>query len=50
MTKAIFENRSEIQAANAEGAELDPARAAAGVPIPFHPGAEKYFKEIGALK
>lgn len=50
MTKAVFENKSEIQTAHAKGAELNAAYAVAGVAIPFHPGAEKYFKEIGALK
>ena len=27
-----------------------PARALAGMPIPLHPGAERYFREKGVLK
>jgi len=50
MTKAIFENAEEIKTAHAKGAELDPAYAVAGVSVPFHAGAEKYFKEAGVLK
>ncbi|MEA5082622.1 MAG: TAXI family TRAP transporter solute-binding subunit [Lachnospiraceae bacterium] len=50
MTKAIFEGKEDITAGHAKGAEIDPAYAVEGVSVPFHPGAEKYFKEIGALK
>jgi TRAP transporter TAXI family solute receptor len=50
MTKAIFENAGEIAKAHGKGAELNAQYAVAGVSIPFHPGAEKYFKEIGALQ
>ena len=24
--------------------------AVTGITVPFHPGAEKYFKEVGAIK
>ena len=47
LTKALFENRAEIQAAHAKGAELSPSYAVDGVSVPFHPGAAKYFREIG---
>ncbi len=49
ITKALFENRADITTAHAKGAELDMAYAVEGVSVPFHPGAEKYFKEIGVL-
>jgi len=49
LTKAIFENQAEIAAAHAKGAELSLEYATTGVSVPFHPGAEKYFKEAGAL-
>lgn len=49
MTKALFENKDAITTAHAKGAELDPAYAVESISVPFHPGAEKYFKEIGAL-
>lgn len=52
ITKAIFENKDEIAAAYAKGAELNSETATNGIPaeIPLHPGAEKYFKEIGVIE
>ncbi|MBP7177125.1 MAG: TAXI family TRAP transporter solute-binding subunit [Thermoclostridium sp.] len=50
MTKALFENKAQIAAAHPKGAELDPAYAVSGISIPFHPGAAKYYKEVGVLK
>lgn len=50
ITKAIFEGKEEITEGHAKGAEIDPAYAVEGVSVPFHPGAEKYFKEIGVLQ
>lgn len=47
MTKALFENKDSI--AHDKAKELDSAYAVAGISVPFHPGAEKYFKEVGAL-
>ncbi|RGX56761.1 MULTISPECIES: TAXI family TRAP transporter solute-binding subunit [Anaerotruncus] len=49
LTKGIFDNKDAITDGHAKGAELDPAYAVAGISVPFHPGAEKYFKEVGAL-
>ena len=50
MTKAIFENTDEIAKAHPKGAELDPAYSVSGISIPIHPGAMKYYKEIGVIK
>ena len=50
LTKAIFDNQAEIAAAHAKGEELSLEYAVSGVSVPFHPGAEKYYKEVGALK
>jgi len=47
ITKALFENKEEIAKAHPKGAELDPEYAVAGISIPIHPGALKYYKEIG---
>ncbi|MCL1875389.1 MAG: TAXI family TRAP transporter solute-binding subunit [Synergistaceae bacterium] len=47
MTKALFENKEELSTAHAKGKELDINLARNGVTIPFHPGAEKYFQEVG---
>ncbi len=49
MTKALFENKDEITVGHAKGSELDAAAAVQGASVPFHPGAEKYFKEAGVL-
>jgi TRAP transporter TAXI family solute receptor len=50
LTKALFESKSEIETAHAKGKELSTTYAVEGVSVPFHPGAEKYLKEIGAIK
>ncbi|MHC1742199.1 MAG: TAXI family TRAP transporter solute-binding subunit [Syntrophobacteraceae bacterium] len=50
LTKALFDNQAELAAAHAKGKELSAENAVKGVSIPFHPGAEKYFKEKGLLK
>jgi len=47
MTKALFENSDEIAKAHPKGAELDPEYSVSGISIPIHPGALKYYKEIG---
>lgn len=47
MTKAMFENKNALTVAHAKGKELDVKKARDGITIPFHPGAEKYFKEVG---
>ena len=49
VTKGIFENIEAIKATHAKGAELSADSGVQGVSIPFHAGAEKYFKEIGKL-
>ncbi len=50
MTKALFEKKDDITAAHAKGAELDPAAAIEGISVPLHPGAEKYYREIGVIQ
>jgi TRAP transporter TAXI family solute receptor len=50
MTKALFENQADLAAAHAKGKELNMEKASKGVSIPFHPGAEKYYKEKGLIK
>ncbi len=48
MTKTLFENSADIS--HAKAAELNTEYAVGSISVPFHPGAEKYFKEIGAIK
>ena len=50
MTKAIFDNLGELAAAHSAGKEIKLDAALAGMPIPLHPGAERYFKEKGIAK
>jgi len=49
MTKALFENLDELGRAHAKGKEVSAKAAITGVSVPFHPGAVKYFKEIGLM-
>jgi TRAP-type uncharacterized transport system substrate-binding protein len=50
LTKALIESKTEIVAAHPKGAELSAANAVSGISVPFHPGAQKYFREIEAVK
>ncbi len=50
ITKAIFENPERLAKGFAKLGQLSPETASSGIPIPFHPGAEKYFKEKGLIK
>lgn len=50
ITKAIYENPDELAKGYKDLAEINPEMAVDGVPIAFHPGAEKYFREIGVIK
>ena len=47
LTKAIFDNIAAIAKENGKGAELSLENATAGMTVPFHPGAAKYFAEKG---
>jgi TRAP transporter TAXI family solute receptor len=50
LTKTLFESKAEIETAHIQGAELSPSYAVEGISVPFHPGAAKYLREIGALR
>ena len=50
MTKLLFENLPQLTAAHAAAKAIDPAKALDGMPVPLHPGAERYYKEAGLLK
>ena len=50
LTKALFDNRAEIVTAHAKGQELSLDYATTSISVPFHPGAAKYFREVGAIK
>lgn len=50
MTKAIFEHLPDLQAAHAAAKSITRENAAKGPPAPLHPGAEKYYREVGLIK
>ncbi len=50
ITKALFDNLPDLATAHAKGKEIKLDTAVKGMAIPFHPGAEKYFKEKGVVK
>jgi uncharacterized protein len=50
MTKALFENLDTLHAAHSAAKAITRDKAPQGIPVPLHPGAEKYYKEAGLLK
>lgn len=50
MTKAMWENLDHLTAAHAAAKAMKRDNAAKGMPVPMHPGAEKYYREIGLIK
>ena len=49
MTKALFSNLVDLGNGHAKGKEVSAKTAITGVSVPFHPGAIKYYKEIGLM-
>lgn len=49
VTRAIFENLHMLHEIHAATRAMAPERAAVGLPVPLHPGAERYLREIGAI-
>ena len=50
ITKDLWEKQEEIAVAHAKGKEMSKDTAAAAIGnVPLHPGAEKYYKEIGVI-
>jgi TRAP transporter TAXI family solute receptor len=50
MTKAIFDNLTDLKAAHSAAKDISRENAAKAPPAPLHPGAEKYYKEVGLIK
>jgi TRAP transporter TAXI family solute receptor len=50
MTKALFENLDRLVAAHAAAKGIKLEDALKGMPVPLHPGAERYYREKGILK
>ena len=49
MTKQLFENLDSMVAAHAAAKAINLENGPNGVPVPLHPGAERYYKEKGLM-
>jgi len=49
MTKLLFENLTTLEASHNAAASIKLENALDGMPIPLHPGAERYYREIGLI-
>ena len=50
MTKAIFGNLGQLAQTHPAARGISVKDATTGMPLPLHPGAERYYREIGLLK
>jgi TRAP transporter TAXI family solute receptor len=50
MTKALWTNLDQLVAAHAAAKAIDLHKATQAMPVPLHPGAEKYYREVGIIK
>jgi len=50
ITKSMFENLDAMVAAHAAAKGIRKDNAAKAMPLPLHPGAEKYYREAGLIK
>ncbi|MEW6694340.1 TRAP transporter solute receptor, TAXI family [Tepidimonas thermarum] len=50
MTKAMFDNLDTLYAAHNAARGIKRENALKGMPVPLHPGAERYYREVGLLK
>lgn len=49
MTKLIFDNLDRLKAAHSAAGAITLENATAGLSIPLHPGAERYYREVGLI-
>lgn len=50
MTKLLFDHRDQLVQVNPGAKDIDAAKAPFSLPVPLHPGAERYYREIGLVK
>lgn len=50
LTKSMFENLDLLYSAHAAAKSITKAEGPKGMPLPLHPGAEKYYREAGLIK
>ncbi len=50
MVKALYENTETLAKVHVMGAQISLETALESVSVPLHPGAERYYREVGLLK
>jgi TRAP transporter TAXI family solute receptor len=50
MTKLLFEHLDQLVEIQPAAKDIDIKAATVGLPVPLHPGAERYYREVGILK
>ena len=50
VVKAVYGDLDQIKKAHAKFKNLDLQKALEGMSVPLHPGAEKFYKEVGLIK
>jgi TRAP transporter TAXI family solute receptor len=50
MTKTLFDNLEDLRKSHSSAKHIELEKAVQKLPLPLHPGAEKYYKEKGVLK
>ena len=50
MTRALFEHLDELAAAHAAASQISREDAVKSLPVPLHPGAAAYYREVGLIE
>lgn len=50
MVKAMYDNIDTLHVAHNAAKNIEVKNALTGMPIPLHPGVERYYKEVGLIK
>ncbi|HYD77964.1 TAXI family TRAP transporter solute-binding subunit [Ramlibacter sp.] len=50
MAKALYDNLDTLHAAHNAAKAIKRENAVKGMPVPLHPGAERYYREVGLVK
>ena len=50
MTKSLFDHLDMLVQTHPAAKDIEVAKAPFGLPVPLHPGAERYYREIGLVK
>ncbi|MBV8402405.1 MAG: TAXI family TRAP transporter solute-binding subunit [Acetobacteraceae bacterium] len=50
MTKSLFEHLDQLVETHPAAKDIDVKQATTDLPVPLHPGAERYYREVGIIK